>query len=88
MLKIKHFRGNGALHGIGNAKAGTFVKEDLVVLLVAPTAERVGQNVGVSGEPLGLPFEVMADLRRSEMARHLQTNLMTCAAILEEVEAS
>ena len=74
------------LDGVEDPQLGAVAREDLAVLGLAVAAERVGKNVEVGGDPLGLPLEAMLDLGRRKMPGHLQPNLVTSAAILEQVE--
>ena len=75
-----------ALDRVGDAKLGAVVGEDLAVLGVTPPTERVGEYVEVGGDPFRLPLEPELDLRRCEVARHLQTDLVASTAVLEQVK--
>ena len=50
------------LHGIFDAEGCTMLVEDSVELGISPSAEGVGEDIEVGGNPLGLPLEVTADL--------------------------
>ena len=75
-----------ALHGIRDAQLCTMFSENPVVFGVAPSAKSVRQNVKVGGYPLSLPLKIVLNLQSGEVARHLEANLMSSPAILEEIK--
>ena len=75
-----------ALHGIGDAQLSTVVMKNAVIFRVAPSAKRIGQYVEVGGNPFCLPLEVVLNLQGSEVARHLEADLVAGSTILEEIK--
>ena len=76
-----------ALVGIVNSQPGTSLPEDFAVLVLPPTAESIGKNVLVGGDPLGVPLEAMFDLGGGKVAGHLESDLVASSAVLEEIPA-
>ena len=50
------------LHGILDAKFFAVVVENSVKFGVSPSAEGIGEDIEVGGDPLPFPLEVAADL--------------------------
>ena len=60
--------------------------EDPVIFWVAPPAKSIRQNIKVGGNPLRVPFKIIFDLQGGKMAGHLETDLVTSSAVLEEIK--
>ena len=74
------------LHGINDAEVVAVVVENLVEFRVPPSAESVGKNIEVGGDPFSFPLEIIPNLCCSEVAGHFQTILVPSSSVLKKVE--